>query len=77
MRGRAQEQLAAFWKNAQLVVCICGYLDRWLKVHSFPCVLDLAAKLVEQGLGELLRTRLGLRSLDTFVVDGHGGIVPT
>ena len=60
VRGRAQEQLAAFWKNAQLVASLCQYFDRWLKEHSAPCVLELAADLLKQGVGDLLRTRLDL-----------------
>ena len=62
---RAEKQLAAFWKNAQLVASLCAHCDQHWKRDRTPCVSDLAASLLEQGVDDLLRKRFGLRSLDT------------
>ena len=62
---RAEKQLAAFWKNAQLVASLCAHCDQHWKRDRTPCVSDLEASLLEQGVDDLLRKRFGLRSLDT------------
>ena len=58
--GRAQKQLAVFWDNVQLISNLCDALavedGKWT---LFPNVEALADDLLEQGVGDLLRRRLG------------------